>query len=83
MQINIEYDKEINQIFLRNGNRTLNIERTEIATVEKIFDAMEIPYTEKLGEVFIFDKEIAEEDNQSFKKNKKGHPVPHPIRPEA
>lgn len=39
MQINIEYDKEINQIFLKNGNRTLNIDRTEIATVEKIFDS--------------------------------------------
>lgn len=35
MQINIEYDKEINQIFLRNGNRTLDIKRTEVATVEK------------------------------------------------
>lgn len=66
MQINIEYDKEINQVFLRNGNRTLTIDRTEIATVEKIFDAMDIPYTEKLGEVFIFDKEIAEEDKQSL-----------------
>lgn len=33
MQINIEYDKEINQVFLRNGNRTLTIDRTEIATV--------------------------------------------------
>lgn len=57
---------EIMQVFLRNGKRTLTIDRTEIATVEKIFDAMEIPYTEKLGEVFIFDKEIAEEDNQSL-----------------
>ena len=66
MQINIEYDKEINQIFLRNGNRTLQIDRTEVATIEKIFDAMDIPYTEKLGEVFIFDKKIAEEDNQSL-----------------
>lgn len=66
MQINIEYDKEINQVFLRNGNRTLTIDRIEIATVEKIFDAMDIPYTEKLGEVFIFDKEIAEEDKQSL-----------------
>ena len=66
MQINIEYDKEINQVFLRNGNRTLTIDRTEIAKVEKIFDAMDIPYTEKLGEVFIFDKEIAEEDKQSL-----------------
>lgn len=27
---------------------------------------MDIPYTEKLGEVFIFDKEIAEEDKQSL-----------------
>lgn len=66
MNINIEYDKEINQVFLRNGNRTFQIDRTEVATVEKIFDAMDIPYTEKLGEVFIFDKEIAEEENQSL-----------------
>ena len=66
MQINIEYDKEINQIFLRNGNRTLQIDRTEVEKKKKIFDAMDIPYTEKLGEVFIFDKEIAEEENQSL-----------------
>lgn len=66
MHINIEYDKEINQILLRNGNRAFQIDRTEVATVEKIFDAMDIPYTEKLGEVFIFDKEIAEEENQSL-----------------
>ena len=43
MQINIEYDKEINQIFLKNGNRTLNIDRTEIATVENMATDRQTP----------------------------------------
>ena len=65
--VEIKYDKGINQVYIDidMGMKNIQIDRTEIATVEKIFDAMDIPYTEKLGEVFIFDKEIAEEDKQS------------------
>lgn len=66
--VEIKYDKGINQVYIDidMGMENIQIDRTEIATVEKIFDAMDIPYTEKLGEVFIFDKEIAEEDKQSL-----------------
>lgn len=66
--VEIKYDKGINQVYIDidMGMKNIQIDRTEIATVEKIFDAMDIPYTEKLGEVFIFDKEIAEEDKQSL-----------------
>ena len=64
--VNIEYDKEINQVFISNNNKSIQIDRTEVATVEKILEALEIPYTEKLGEVFLFDKEIADEDRQTM-----------------
>lgn len=66
--VEIKYDKGINQVYIDidMGMKNIQIDRTEIATAEKIFDAIDIPYTEKLGEVFIFDKEIAEEDNQSL-----------------
>lgn len=50
---------------LEMGKNTYNRQNRDCNS-RKIFDAMEIPYTEKLGEVFIFDKEIAEEDNQSL-----------------
>ena len=55
MNIKIEYDKEINQVFISGENKSIQINRTEVATVEKILEALEIPYTEKLGEVFLFD----------------------------
>ena len=66
--VEIKYDKGINQVYIDidMGMKNIQIDRTEIATAEKIFDAMDIPYTEKLGEVFIFDKEIEEEDKQSL-----------------
>lgn len=64
--IKIEYDKEINQVFISGENKSIQINRTEVATVEKILEALEIPYTEKLGEVFLFDKEIADEDRQTM-----------------
>lgn len=62
--VEIKYNKGTNQVFIDIGDKSIQIDRTEIATAEKIFDAMDIPYTEKLGEIFIFDKEIAEEENQ-------------------
>lgn len=50
--VEIKYDKGINQVYIDidMGMKNIQIDRTEIATVEKIFDAMDIPYTEKLGE---------------------------------
>lgn len=64
--VNIEYDKKINQVFISSENKSIQIDRTEVATVEKILEALEVPYTEKLGEVFLFDKEIADEDRQTM-----------------
>lgn len=64
--VKIEYDKEINQVFISGENKSIQINRTEVATVEKILEALEIPYTEKLGEVFLFDKEIADEDKTTM-----------------
>lgn len=66
MNIKIEYDKEINQVFISNNNKSIQIDRTEVARIETILEALEIPYTEKLGEVFLFDKEIADEDRQTM-----------------
>ena len=64
--VKIEYDKEINQVFISGENKSIPIDKTEVATVEKVLEALEIPYTEKLGEVFLFDKEIADEDKMTM-----------------
>ena len=66
MNIKIEYNKEINQVFISNNNKSIPIDRTEVARIETILEALEIPYTEKLGEVFLFDKEVADEDKQTM-----------------
>lgn len=66
MNIKIEYDKEINQVFISGENKSIQINRTEVARIETILEALEIPYTEKLGEVFLFDKEIADEDKMTM-----------------
>lgn len=66
MNIKIEYDYDINQVFISNNNKSIQIDRTEIARIETILEALEIPYTEKLGKVFLFDKKIADEDRQTM-----------------
>ena len=66
MNIKIEYDKEIDEVFISNNNKSIPIDRTEVARIETILEALEIPYTEKLGDVFLFDKEIADEDRQTM-----------------
>lgn len=66
MNIKIEYDKEIDEVFISNNNKSIPIDKTEVARIETILEALEIPYTEKLGEVFLFDKEIADEDRQTM-----------------
>lgn len=53
----IKYDKIINQVFVRKDNKGIAIDRTEIATVEKILEALKIPYTERIGEMFRYDNE--------------------------
>lgn len=66
MNIKIEYDYDINQVFISNNNKSIQIDRTEVARIETILEALEIPYTEKLGKVFLFDNEIADEDRQTM-----------------
>ena len=66
MNIKIEYDYDINQVFISNNNKSIQIDRTEVARIETILEALEIPYTEKLGKVFLFDKEIADENRQTM-----------------
>lgn len=66
MNIKIEYDYDINQVFISNNNKSIQIDRTEVARIETILEALEIPYTEKLGKVFLFDKEIADEDKTTM-----------------
>lgn len=53
----IEYDKIINQVFISKKDKSIAIDRTEIATVEKILEALEIPYTERIGEIFKYHNE--------------------------
>ena len=72
MNIKIEYDKEIDEVFISNNNKSIPIDRTEVARIETILEALEIPYTEKLGDVFLFDKEIADEDRQTMLSHLKG-----------
>ena len=66
MNIKIEYDKEIDEVFISNNNKSIQIDRTEVARIETILEALEIPYTEKLGKVFLFDKEIADEEKMTM-----------------
>ncbi len=72
MNIKIEYNKEIDEVFISNNNKSIQIDRTEVARIETILEALEIPYTEKLGEVFLFDKEIADEDKMTMLSQLKG-----------
>ena len=46
MNIKIEYDKEIDEAFISNNNKSIPIDRTEVARIETILEALEIPYTE-------------------------------------
>lgn len=36
MNIKIEYDKEINEVFISNNNKSISIDRTEVARIETI-----------------------------------------------
>ena len=36
MNIKIEYDKEINEVFISNNNKSIPIDRTEVARIETI-----------------------------------------------
>ena len=40
MNIKIEYDYDINQVFISNNNKSIQIDRTEIARIETILEAV-------------------------------------------
>lgn len=81
MNIKIEYDYDINQVFISNNNKSIPIDRTEVARIETILEALEIPFAEKLGEVFLFDDEIILTDKNNITSD--GKKFPETPRPEV
>mgnify|MGYP003314465567 CR=1 FL=1 len=48
----IGYDRDLETIFVEYDNKRVAIDETDIATVEKLLDGFDIPFTERLGQVF-------------------------------
>lgn len=48
----IGYDRDLEEVFLEVNNKRVVIDETDIATVEKLLDGFNIPYTERLGQAF-------------------------------
>lgn len=61
--VSIEYDKDLMCTFLSCKGENIAIDKTEIATIERVLEALEIPYKERIGELFRFNKEISDNDN--------------------
>ena len=49
----IEFNKNYD-LFVELNHKRINLKKSEVATVEKVLDALDIPYTEKLGEYLIW-----------------------------
>lgn len=54
----IGYDKECESLYVENNCFRVYIDETEVATVEKLLEGFEIPFTEKIGQVLISKGEI-------------------------
>lgn len=52
----IGYDKELLELFVDLNYKRIILDKSEITTVEKILEGLEIPYTEKLGEFLKWDE---------------------------
>ena len=52
----IGYDKELLELFVELNYKRIILDKSEITTVEKILEGLEIPYTEKLGEFLKWDE---------------------------
>ena len=50
--IHIGYDEESERLYVENNCFRVYVEKSEIATVEKLLEGFEIPFTEKVGQVF-------------------------------
>ena len=48
----IGYDKESESLYVEHSCIRVFIDETEVATVEKLLEGFEIPFTEKIGQVF-------------------------------
>lgn len=55
-QAKIGYDSDLGRVYVDFESRRINLDRSEVATVEKILEGLEIPYTEKLGELLKWDE---------------------------
>lgn len=49
---NIGYDRELESLYVEIDGVKITIDETEVATVEKLLEGFEIPFTEKIGQVF-------------------------------
>lgn len=52
----IGFDKDLLELFVELNHKRILLDRSEVATVEKILEGLEIPYTEKLGELLLWDE---------------------------
>lgn len=55
--VKIGYDRDLEELYMEySGISRINIsiDKSEVATVEKVLDALKIPYTEKLGEYLLW-----------------------------
>lgn len=48
----IGYDKELKELYVEMNCIRITIDETEVATVEKLLEGFEIPFTEKIGRAF-------------------------------
>ena len=48
----IGYDKELEELYVEMNCIRITIDETEVATVEKLLEGFEIPFTEKIGQAF-------------------------------
>lgn len=54
--VHIGYDRDLEDLYMEYSGMSrinISIDKSEVATVEKVLDALKIPYTEKLGEFLL------------------------------
>lgn len=51
--VHIGYDIDLEEYYIEMNSVRLTINKTEVATVEKLLDVFKIPFTEKIGQAFL------------------------------
>lgn len=54
--VHIGYDRDLEDLYMEYSGMSrinISIDKSEVSTVEKVLDALKIPYTEKLGEFLL------------------------------